>query len=214
MTHLSLHLNFMVHFICKYLMVIGVVLLGFQHSAYADEKDKDKKKDQTTVTKTDTIKIKVNLDIHADDTLVFDDFDEDKDNKGDNSTIAAFTVPNKVRVCVIPAITLETKVYSVVPESTDVDDSIETVPFENTIMPEAINTSIYPNPASANDQAIFVNHNLTSSVTITVYSLSGQVMNTVYTSEQKVELPGLATGIYIVHVAGENQSESQRLLVQ
>ncbi len=145
---------------------------------------------------------------------MFDDFDEDKDDKGDNSSIAAFALPITSRVCIIPAIPFDQTMKSVKSESTDQVDSAETAPIENTFMTEVIKTSIYPNPASANDQSIFVNHNLTTSATITVYSLSGQVMNTIYTSEQKVEIPGLASGIYIVNIAGDNQSDSQRLLVQ
>lgn len=198
-------------------MVIGVVLLGFQHSAYADEKDKDKKKDQTTVTKTDTIKIKVNLDIHADDTLVFDDFDEDKDDKGDNGTIAAIKLPGSVRTCIIPALPMNTTVMAcgvTTPVTEDDSSSDEESDNQTTEVSEPLNTSIYPNPASPMTQSIYVTHNLKTNAIIQVFTLSGQKITTISSSEQRVELPGLASGIYIVHIAGEHQSDSQRLLVQ
>lgn len=213
MTQLLLHLNFMGHFICKYLMVIGVVLLGFQCSAFTDEKDTYDKKDSTTVTKTDTTKIKVNLDIHADDTLVFDDFDEDKDEKGDNSAIALM-LPTKVRICIIPRQqNLVIACGMIVRDpSTQIDTSV--VEPTNILHTQPIHTTIYPNPASASDQSIYVSHNLNTTATITVYSLSGQIISTTQSIEQRVELPGLATGLYIVNIAGENQSDSQRLLVK
>ena len=214
MTQLSLHLNFMGHFIFKYLMVIGVVLTGFQCSAFTDEKDKDKKKDQTTVTRTDTTKIKVNLDIQADDTLVFDDFDEDKDDKGDNSTIA-HAISGPIKTCIIPAKSEEIRWIACGFNRLSVkEDSTTTDLIESEEKITQLQTTIYPNPASANNQTIYISHNLSSAVTVTVYSLSGQVINSMSATEQKVELPSLASGIYIVNIAGEGQSDSQRLLVQ
>lgn len=192
------------------------MLLGFQNNAFADEKDKDKKKDQTSVTKTDSIKIKVNLDIHSDDTLVFDDYDEDDDDdKGDNSSIAAITIPGKVKTCIIPpnkydGIDIASRITVLAPAL----DSFNNENLESEAMPPHIQTRIYPNPATANNQTIFVTHNLNSAVQVTVYTLSGQTILTRSFIEQKIELPGLATGLYLVNIAGENQSDTQRLLVK
>ncbi|MFT5723631.1 MAG: hypothetical protein ACI9JN_000748 [Bacteroidia bacterium] len=202
------------HFILKYLFVIGVVLMGFQHSAYADEKDKDKHKDKTTITKKDTIKIKVNLDIQADDTLVFDDFDEDDDDdKGDNSSIALSIVQTKVTVCIIPRQNPEILLIScgyILPHK--IDSSATPSPI-SAQTEQPLESNLYPNPASS-DQSVWVTHNITDEVTITVYTMSGQVIKTLSTVDQKIKLPGLSTGMYLVHISGNGASESKRLLVQ
>jgi hypothetical protein len=205
----------MVHFILKYLMVIGVVLQGFQQSAFADEKDKDKEKDKTTATKTDSIIIKVDLDILADDTLVFDDYDEDDDNdKGDNSIVAFNT--GKTKICIIPlqnpepaAICCSGPTY----RSNSESDTSQSPISEEPISIQAIKSKIYPNPATK-DQTIWITHNLPDKVTITVSSMSGQVIRTLTASDQKVNLDGLSSGMYLVGIAGNGLSESKRLLVQ
>lgn len=211
---LSLQKNFMVHFICKYLMVIGVVLLGFQHNAFAHEKDKDKKTDQSTVTRTDTVKIKVNLDIQSDDTLVFDDFDEDgDDDKGDNSSIA-LTQKNKTFSCNFPSQTaidiqeksIDLQIVHDEPEE-EIDGSFEAEPF-------AMTSRVYPNPATADEQSIFVEHNLSGHTQITVYSMSGQVAFNTETDSKRVKIDSLKSGIYIVNISGVGNSDSKKLLVQ
>jgi hypothetical protein len=187
----------MVHFILKYLTVIGVVLLGFQQSAFADEKDKDKEKDKTTVTKTDSIIIKVDLDI-----------------LGDNS-IVAFN-PGKTKICIIPLQNTEpVAICCCGPtyRSNSESDTSQSPISEEPISIQAIKSKIYPNPATK-DQTIWITHNLPDKVTITVYSMSGQVIRTLTASDQKVNLHGLSSGMYLVGIAGNGLSESKRLLVQ
>jgi hypothetical protein len=206
------------HFILKYLIVIGVVLLGFQPNAFADEKDKDKKKDVKTVTQKDSIKIKVNLDVQSDDTLVFDDFDEDDDDdKGDNSTIATVVTPFKLKTCIMPmrhpeTITIIECPSLVITPSAIKLDTLPTADHNISIDPPEM--SVYPNPASATNQEIHVTHNITGTTKVMVYTLSGQVIQNITVSDNAVTLHGLATGLYIVHVSGDNQSTSKRLLVQ
>jgi hypothetical protein len=216
---LPLQLNFMVHFICKYLLVIGVVLLGFQSNAFADDKDKDKKKDKPTVTRTDTVVIKVNIEIQSDDTLVFDDFDEDdNDGKKDNGSIAIVQVIPPVYRCIIPKQDITHKLsvctVTIVSETDDTQTDILSDILSDINDDAVLESNIYPNPALANSQSIWVTHNLTSNVTISVYTLTGQVIRNLNTDQQKVEMPGLSTGLYIVHIAGAGQSESKRLLVE
>ena len=211
---LSLQKNFMVRIICKYLMVIGVVLLGFQHDAFADEKDKDKKTDQSKITQTDTIKIKVNLDIQADDTLVFDDFDEDgDDDKGDNSSIA-HNLSIRIISCHYPEPT-NLDIQELITDPTIVDDQSKEESDSIALSESFTLTSrIYPNPAMANNQGIFVEHNLTGIARITVYTISGQIAFTTSTISKKVKIDSLTTGLYIVNISGVGNSDSKKLLVQ
>ena len=196
-------------------MVIGVVLLGFQHNAFADEKDKDKKTDQSTVTRTDTIKIKVNLRHSMQTTLlVFDDFDEDgDDDKGDNSSIA-LTQNIKTFSCNLPSQTaIDIQEKSIDPQIVH-DRARRRNRWLFEAEPFAMTSRVYPNPATADEQSIFVEHNLSGHTHITVYSMSGQVAFNTETDSKRVKIDSLTSGIYIVNISGVGNSDSKKLLVQ
>ena len=200
----------MVHLISKYLLIIGVVLLGFQHNAFADEKDKD----QTKVTKSDTIKIKVNLDIHADDTLVFDDFDEDDDDKGDNSSIAFVAPTTSIQTSNYPSSGVDVPPTSETNQGPTSQDP--TQPEDSSVSPTPfpIHTKVYPNPASASSDHIYIEHNLTDIAQVIIYSISGNIVYHLNTHENKIEVDGLSVGMYIVNISGSGTSESKKLLIQ
>lgn len=230
MLFILLRLNFMVRLTVKYLVVLGVVLFGFQHNAFADENEKkeDGKKTSSSVAKNDTIIIRTGGDITVGDTLVFDDFDEDEGTeKGENSSIAALIIPpassnvggNTNPDQEVDATTLGTtdQTYqSNVSETGDqlVTSSSETEERQEQLFSEPLDINVYPNPASQAFEPVTITHNLNSEVAITIFTLTGEVAQTMTTSEREVHISNLNSGMYIVQITGEDQQKSQRLIVQ
>ncbi len=218
---LTFTLNFMVHNIFKYLMVLGVVLTGFQCSAFVSKKDKekDKKKNETTVVIQDTIKIIIEKDISVGDTLVFDDFDEDDNEDDDNSSIAS----NDGRKAAVTMGSIEStpKQQEVFFNSgTSISDSSQEEViaepgevFEN-VFSEKVDLKIFPNPSAQNNGPVTVTHQLNSTVTISVFSLTGQLIRSTNTTEKSVQFYDLKAGTYLIHVSNNELSDSKRLLVQ
>jgi len=82
-----------------------------------------------------------------------------------------------------------------------------------------VNSSIFPNPAK-NNATVNINLTNTSKVQVEVLNTMGQVVKTTQTQGQsgansiRVDLSGLASGMYLVNVKVDNASSTKKLIVE
>jgi hypothetical protein len=207
------------------------VFFGFQHNAFADEKDKDDKKNQSgsTISKIDSTTLKKIGDITVGDTLVFDDFDEDEEDEdqGESGSIAFVvdhgadgTIKNEVvvlkthctvtltrdHILALPStIAVATQTTEMDLVNTDNDPVADYTPLE---------ANVYPNPANAGMSPVHVSHNFDGQAQLTVYSMGGRLVRQITTTQKITDIEGLTQGMYIVHISANDQVITKKLLVQ
>lgn len=199
-----------------YLIATLVLITGFQTLAFAKEKDKegDKKENTTVKVEKDTI-ITVKKDISVEDTLVFDDLDEDKANdKSGSQNIIVIAGTKDINRNDEQANEFfhgnhELRSNSNQLESDSDDNEIGIIE----VIPEQMNTTVFPNPATSGDE-VNIRHSLDNEVTILVYRLDGSVVLSQKTIQKTISIPSMQTGMYIVQVSSLDQKEVKKLIVQ
>jgi Secretion system C-terminal sorting domain len=204
----------------KYLLniflIIGVVLIGFQNS-YSSVDEKDKKPISTDSVpqhenKKDTV-LRID-EIEVEDTMVFDDFDED-----DEEGIIAKSSSNMK----------ESKVASnnldnhqiIMFFSGEFADTLGQMPVETTEPSKDIATNqfphemtIYPNPANSETGTIHIKHNLAVEVSVSIIDQSGRLINSWKSSDSFLTFDKPVSGIYYVTIASKDERLTSRLMVR
>ncbi|MBA2613522.1 MAG: T9SS type A sorting domain-containing protein [Bacteroidetes bacterium] len=99
------------------------------------------------------------------------------------------------------------------------DLNFGTVGIAENALSSAVNSNIYPNPAS-NNAILAIDLKDNSGIAITVLNAIGQVVKTTKAQGQvgenniDIDLNGLATGIYIVNIKVGNANSTKKLVVQ
>jgi Secretion system C-terminal sorting domain len=204
----------------KYLLniflIIGVVLIGFQNS-YSSVDEKDKKPISTDSVpqhenKKDTV-LRID-EIEVEDTMVFDDFDED-----DEEGIIAKSSSNMK----------ESKVASnnldnhqiIMFFSGEFADTLGQMPVETIEPSKDIATNqfphemtIYPNPANSETGTIHIKHNLAVEVSVSIIDQSGRLINSWKSSDSFLTFDKPVSGIYYVTIASKDERLTSRLMVR
>lgn len=203
--------------VSTYLIATLVLITGFQTLAFAKEKDKegDKKENTTVKVEKDTI-ITVKKDISVEDTLVFDDLDEDKANDKSGSqniiVIAGTKDTNRNDEQAKEFFHGNHELQSISNQS-ESDSDNEEIGIITEVIPEQMNTTVFPNPATSGDQ-VNVQHSLDNEVTILVYRLDGSIVLSQKTIQKTISIPSMQAGMYIVQVSSLDQKEVKKLIVQ
>jgi len=203
--------------VSTYLIAVLVLITGFQTLAFAKEKDKegDKKENTTVKVEKDTV-ITVKKDISVEDTLVFDDLDEDKANdKSGSQNIIVIAGTKDINRNDEQANHFFNGAHEIQSNSdqTESDFNDEEPGSITEIHPVQLNTSVFPNPATSGDQ-VRIQHDLDNEATILVYRLDGSVVFNRKTLQKTVALPFMQPGMYIVQVSSLDQREVKKLIVQ
>jgi len=195
--------------VSTYLIAVLVLLTGFQTLAFAKEKDKEGDKKENTI-------VKVEKDISVEDTLVFDNLDEDKANdKSGNQNIIVIAATkdinrNDEQTNHFYNGTDEIQSNS---DQTESDIHDEETGSITEIHPVQLNTSVFPNPATSGDE-VRIQHGLDNGVSVLVYRLDGTVVFNQKTLQKTIALPSMHPGMYIVQVSSLDRREVKKLIVQ
>jgi len=199
------------------ILFIGVALIGFQNSYASLDDEKDKKtistdKDRKSEgSKKDTV-LKVD-DVEVDDTLVFDDYDED------DLGIIATKVPSIYPIIGCGyTLTVPKDVPSSfddsqneLPPSTFVTSQIES---PKDAVPSLTELKVFPNPANQSSGKINLQHNAKGEVDVNVMDQSGRIISTQVSNSETITFDTPAAGMYFVTVSFGKTKITSRLIVQ
>ena len=196
-------------------LFIGVALIGFQNSYASLDDEKDKKtistdKDhESEGSKKDTI-LKVD-DVEVDDTLVFDDYDED------DVGIIATKVPSIYPIIgcgytmAIPKDSPSSFDDNKTELSTSDGSQLES---PSDVILALTELNIFPNPANQSSGKINLRHNAEGNVDVYVTDQSGRTISTLVSNSETITFDTRAAGVYLVTVTSGTTKITSRLLVQ
>lgn len=196
------------------LIFAGVVLFGYNNSsAMADEKDKKSiKQDISSGTKRDKSDTLIKVDKQVDDTLVYDDYDED-----DNGIIIKkelTTGKASYILCTITPTSNEIAALKVNSGLNSASDAGKTNRESTAVIPSPT-FSLFPNPANAAEvHTLKIHHNFEGDVMVYLIDATGKTVVSQNFSSRQIELNTPIAGVYFVSIIQGNQKITSRLIVR
>ena len=194
------------------ILLIGVVLIGFQTS-FAENEEKDRKSISTDTIpslKKTSIDTSIKVDpIDVGDTLVFDDFDED-----DAGLTVQFSLDYLVvRECHYPP---DAQIKILPTKDVTEQDLVESKEFSAEsaiVLMSPATIDVYPNPATAQSSEIHIQHNFSQEISVTILDASGRIVMIQNSLDSVLTFKLAEPGVYIVVLSSGQEQRTARLLV-